>query len=209
MTGILSLWLPILLSAVLVFFASSIIHMASPWHKGDYPKLPNEDAVRDALRSLAIPPGNYMMPRASGGEEMKSAAFQEKINAGPNMMLTIMPNGPWTIGPQLAQYFLVRSDTRHPCHPVPAPARWYSGRAVRGQAEWDQPSCVDKLVVCSTSDQSQSCDHREMADSEAPSPRRAWEGVSIFESRSSPSEGSRSTGSRLGAPLFPGPCSRT
>ena len=66
------LWLPLLLSTIAVFAASSVIHMASPWHKGDYPRLPNEDAVRDALRPLAIPPGDYLMPRPSGGDEMKS-----------------------------------------------------------------------------------------------------------------------------------------
>ncbi len=50
-TGLAALWLPILLSAVIVFVASSVIHMATPWHKSDYPKLPNEDRVMDALRA--------------------------------------------------------------------------------------------------------------------------------------------------------------
>jgi hypothetical protein len=63
MTELSALWLPILLSAVIVFVVSSIIHMATPWHKSDFPKLPNEDQVRDALRPLAIPPGEYMIPR--------------------------------------------------------------------------------------------------------------------------------------------------
>ena len=57
MTSMSALWLAILVSSVLVFLASSVIHMASPWHKGDYPKMANEDAVMDALRPLAIPPG--------------------------------------------------------------------------------------------------------------------------------------------------------
>ncbi|MFL5609195.1 MAG: hypothetical protein ACJ78G_00640, partial [Gemmatimonadaceae bacterium] len=63
MAGFLMLWLPILLSAIFVFIVSSIIHMASPWHKNDYPKLANEDQFRNALRPLAIPPGDYMVPR--------------------------------------------------------------------------------------------------------------------------------------------------
>ncbi|MBC7791989.1 MAG: hypothetical protein H7Z74_18740, partial [Anaerolineae bacterium] len=50
MTGLIMLWLPIILSAVIVFVVSSIIHMALPWHKSDYPKVPNEDQVRNALR---------------------------------------------------------------------------------------------------------------------------------------------------------------
>lgn len=106
MTGILSLWLPILLSAVLVFIASSLIHTVLPWHKGDFAKLPDEDAVRSALRPLAIPPGDYHVPRPSGSDEMKSAAFAEKVKAGPNIMMTVLPNGPWSMGPQLAMWFV-------------------------------------------------------------------------------------------------------
>lgn len=49
----LSLWLPILLSAVFVFILSGVFHMALPWHINDYKKVPEEDKVRDALRSFA------------------------------------------------------------------------------------------------------------------------------------------------------------
>src|SRR5436309_10598249 len=83
MTGLTALWLPILVSAVLVFVASSLIHMASPWHKSDYPKLSNEQQVMDALRPLSVPMGDYMMPRPSSREEMASAAFQAKFRRGP------------------------------------------------------------------------------------------------------------------------------
>ena len=50
MTALSALLVPIVLSAVIVFVASFIIHMALPWHKSDYPKVPNEDRVREALR---------------------------------------------------------------------------------------------------------------------------------------------------------------
>src|SRR2546426_4783586 len=63
MTPLVSLWLPILLSAVGIFFASSVVHMFTGWHKSDYLKVPNEDRVMDTLRPLAIPPGDYMMPQ--------------------------------------------------------------------------------------------------------------------------------------------------
>jgi len=72
MTALHLLWLPILLSSVIVFVVSSIIHMALPWHKSDYPKMPNEDRVMDALRPLAIPPGDYMIPRPSSREDLRS-----------------------------------------------------------------------------------------------------------------------------------------
>ena len=63
MTGLSALWLPILLSAAIVFVVSSVIHMVLPWHKSDYPRMANEDKVMDALRPLTIPPGDYMVPR--------------------------------------------------------------------------------------------------------------------------------------------------
>ena len=106
MTGFVTLWLPILLSAVAVFVASSIIHMATPWHKSDYPKMPNEDRVRDALRPLAIAPGDYFVPRPANREEMRSPAFAEKMKQGPVLMLTVWPNGQTGMARSLVLWFL-------------------------------------------------------------------------------------------------------
>jgi hypothetical protein len=106
MTGLDSLWLPIVLSAVIVFVVSSIIHMVLPWHKSDYPKITNEDKVMDALRPLAIPPGDYMVPRPSQRAEMRSPEFLEKMKKGPVMVLTVMPNGPMAMGKSLVLWFL-------------------------------------------------------------------------------------------------------
>jgi len=106
MTPLSALWLPILLSAVFVFVASSIIHMAPLWHKNDYPKMPREAEVMDALRPFSIPPGDYMMPRCSSGAEMKSAEFKEKMKKGPVMVATVFPNGVTSIGRNLAMWFV-------------------------------------------------------------------------------------------------------
>jgi hypothetical protein len=106
MTGLSALWLPILLSSVVVFVASSIIHMLLPWHRNDYLKVPNEDRVRDALRPLAIPPGDYMVPNCDSTQEMRSPEFAEKMKQGPVMVLTAMPNGPISIGRNLALWFV-------------------------------------------------------------------------------------------------------
>lgn len=105
MTGLYALWLPILLSAVAVLVVSSIIHMMSPWHKGDYPPVPNEDAVRSALGPLAIPPGDYMVPRPGSREDMRSAEFMEKVKSGPNLIMTVLPNGPWSMVRSLLLWF--------------------------------------------------------------------------------------------------------
>jgi hypothetical protein len=106
MTAVAALWLPILLSAVFVFVASSLIHMFTPWHKSDYPKIPNEEKVMDLLRPLAIPPGDYMMPRPSSREEMRSPQFLEKVKKGPVVMMTVMPSGSMAMGKQLTLWFL-------------------------------------------------------------------------------------------------------
>lgn len=106
MTALGALWFPILLSAVFVFLLSSVIHMLLPWHKSDYPQVPNEDAVMDALRPHAIPPGDYMMPRPASTQEMRSEAFLEKQRRGPVMVLTVLPNGPTAMGRNLALWFV-------------------------------------------------------------------------------------------------------
>ena len=106
MISLYALWLPILLSAVIVFVASSIIHMATPWHKNDCLQVPNEDKVMDALRPFAIPPGDYMMPRPASMQDMKSPEFLAKMAKGPVMMFTMMSAGPVTMGKNLVQWFL-------------------------------------------------------------------------------------------------------
>ena len=105
MVPLTSLWLPILLSAVIVFVASSIIHMMSPWHKTDYERLPEEEKVRAALRPFAIPPGDYMVPRPRTRDEMRTPEFMARVNEGPNLVVTVLPNGPWTMGRNLGLWF--------------------------------------------------------------------------------------------------------
>ena len=106
MTGIAALWLPILLSSVLVFVASSIIHMLLSWHKDDFAKVPDEEKLRAALRPLAIPPGDYCVPRPASTDDMKSPEFVEKQKQGPVMVFTVIPNGPMVMGKYLVQWFL-------------------------------------------------------------------------------------------------------
>ena len=106
MTGLGSLWLPILLSAVLVFVASSVIHMFTPLHKNDYRRLPDEDRVMAALRPFAIPPGDYMVPKPASMDDMRSPQFTEKMKNGPVISMTVMPNGPVAMGSSFVGWFL-------------------------------------------------------------------------------------------------------
>lgn len=106
MVTIPSLWLPILLSAVIVFVVSSIIHMVLRYHRTDFGKVPSEDAVMEALRPFEIPPGEYAMPFGSSPADMKDAAFLEKRNKGPVALLTVVPSGPPSMGRELVQWFI-------------------------------------------------------------------------------------------------------
>ena len=93
MTPLSALWLPIVLSAVIVFVASSIIHMLLPYHRSDYQKLPDEEKILPVLRAAGLKRGLYVFPFCTH-KEMKSPAIIEKYNQGPVGMMTVLPNGP-------------------------------------------------------------------------------------------------------------------
>src|SRR4029434_5319234 len=106
MIPLTALWLPILLSAVIVFFASFIMHMVLSYHKSDYRRLPDEGRVTDAMRGAGVAPGPaYFFPYCSF-KEMKSAPVIEKMKRGPVGFFTVLPSGPPAMGKNLAQWFL-------------------------------------------------------------------------------------------------------
>jgi hypothetical protein len=80
--------------------------MFSPWHKNDYPRLSIEDKIIDALRPLDVPPGDYMIPRPSSREEMRSPEYLEKVKKGPVFMLNMFPKGQMGMGKNLVEWFL-------------------------------------------------------------------------------------------------------
>ena len=88
MVSLTSLWLPILLSAVLVFIASSVIHMVLRYHRSDYDKSSKEDAILDVLQG--VPPGEYVLPYMVGPESAKDPVIKAKIDRGPRAMLRVM-----------------------------------------------------------------------------------------------------------------------
>jgi hypothetical protein len=106
MVSVLSLMLPIVLSAVFVFIASSVIHMATPWHKGDLMKLPKEDGVLKALQPFNLPPGNYGFPKPGSMADMKSPDFLARMKAGPVGFMTIKKSWDFSMGGTLALWFV-------------------------------------------------------------------------------------------------------
>jgi hypothetical protein len=104
MVSLVDLWLPIVLSAVLVFVASSIIHMALRWHSKDFKKFAAEDGVMDALRPFNLAPGDYAAPLPDNMAHMGSPEFKAKQARGPSFALTILDNA--SISRNLVKWFV-------------------------------------------------------------------------------------------------------
>ncbi len=100
-----ALWLPIVLSAVIVFVASSIMHMLLPYHKGDYQKVPDEDKVLPALSAAGLKRGHYVFPYCTP-KEMRSPGMIEKYNRGPVGMITVFNSGPPVLPKFLGMWFV-------------------------------------------------------------------------------------------------------
>ncbi|MFB3906741.1 MAG: hypothetical protein ACE15E_25180 [Acidobacteriota bacterium] len=129
MVPLTSLWLPILLSAVIVLVASAILHMVLPLHRNDLRKLPAEDEILEALRKFEIPPGDYMMPCPGSPKERNDPGFVDKMKKGPVALITVIPSGPPAMGKNLAQWFVY-------CVAVSILSAYISGRALAPGAEY-------------------------------------------------------------------------
>jgi hypothetical protein len=106
MVSLGSLWLPILLSTVLVFIVSAIIHMVLKYHNKDYTRLPNEDAVRAAIRSGNAAPAQYVVPYCSDMKDMEKPEMKQKYAEGPVAVINLMRPGVPRMGKYLIQWFI-------------------------------------------------------------------------------------------------------
>jgi len=106
MVPVTSLVIPILVSAVIVFVASSIMHMVLPYHRNDLRKVPQENELLDSLRRLNLPSGDYAVPHAGSPAAMKEPEFIDKMKKGPIVLMTIAPGASASIGKNLALWFL-------------------------------------------------------------------------------------------------------
>jgi len=104
MVPLTALWLPIVLSAVIVFIVSAILHTVLTYHQSDCHQLPDEAKVLDVLRTAGLKRGYYHFPYCNH-KEMKSPAVQEKFKQGPVGMMTVLPSGPPVMGKFLGQWF--------------------------------------------------------------------------------------------------------
>ncbi len=134
MVGLTALWLPILLSAVIVFVASSVMHMVLPYHRSDYSKLPEEDAILAALRPFGLKRGLYMFPYCTH-KDMKSPEMMEKRRLGPVGMLTVFPSGQVNMGKFMGQWFVF-------CLVISFFIAYLTGRTIPPGADYLSVFCV-------------------------------------------------------------------
>jgi hypothetical protein len=87
----LSLWLPILISTIALFFASFLSWMVFQLHFKDWVKIDDEEKLMGTVGEMNIPEGNYMFPGATSGKEMNSPEHQQKFAAGPRGILQVLP----------------------------------------------------------------------------------------------------------------------
>ncbi|MDX1503489.1 MAG: hypothetical protein R3325_14105 [Thermoanaerobaculia bacterium] len=106
MVHLTALWLPILLSAVAVFVASSIVHMVLKYHQSDYRAMPGEANVMAAMRQEGVGPGHYYVPHCVDPKELANEEVREKFVKGPVGFFTVMPSGVPTMTKQFVLWFV-------------------------------------------------------------------------------------------------------
>ncbi len=106
MVAISTLWLPILLAAVVVFLLSAAMHTLLGYHWNDYRAVPNQGVALEALRGLNITPGDYMLPKADNAQHMRSAEYKALHERGPVVLMNVAAGGPMGMGKNLAQWFV-------------------------------------------------------------------------------------------------------
>jgi hypothetical protein len=102
---LLSLLLPVVLSAIAVFFASFLSWMVLPFHKPDWVKLDAQDELMATLRQGNAAPGSYMIPAPDTPGDMSNPDYQAKWQAGPKGVLTIF--GQVSMGRNLGLTFVL------------------------------------------------------------------------------------------------------
>ncbi|CAN5720458.1 hypothetical protein BH23GEM9_BH23GEM9_12560 [soil metagenome] len=82
MVTLASLWLPILLSTIAVFVLSALVWTVLHIHDSEWPPLPAEDRVTQALKEANVAPGQYYFP-AAAKNAAKDPAAAEFVRTNP------------------------------------------------------------------------------------------------------------------------------
>ena len=104
--SIMSLWLPIVASAAAIWLFSALVWTVFPWHKSDFEKVADQDAVRAALQGNA--PGYYSVPYYcnKSQDDAAQAELKSQYDEGPVAFITVTPSGWPQMGGRMARIFL-------------------------------------------------------------------------------------------------------
>jgi hypothetical protein len=99
------LWLPILLSAVMVMIGSTVVWMVFKYENASWKAVPGEDQLRDAIRKLNLAaPGQYVFPHMMGSADPQTA--MKKMEEGPNGVLLLRAPSKFSMAPMLVKAFI-------------------------------------------------------------------------------------------------------
>lgn len=128
MVSLMSLWLPIVLSAVAVFMVSAVVWMVMPHHKKDFVGIPDESAFINALKGQNVQPGQFTFPYAVDMKAMNEPAMQQRLKEGPVGFLSVIPPGN-RMNAQLMQQFIYQLV-------ISIFAAYLAGRTLQANAEY-------------------------------------------------------------------------
>ena len=102
MVALTELWLPILVSAVVLQFVSALIHTAFTfWHTPDYWHVDDERPILDALRRVKA--GMYLVPRMTPKPTPEQRAEWE---SGPTALMYVRNPARFSFPQTLLKYFV-------------------------------------------------------------------------------------------------------
>ncbi len=105
MPTVTMLWLPIVVSAALVFVVSAASHMVLPWRRNEWGRITDAAGIQAAVAGLA--PGQHAFPAAPDPKQQMTPEWKERWAKGPSGWLTLAPPGPMRMGRSMALSFLV------------------------------------------------------------------------------------------------------
>ncbi len=108
------LWMPIVITGVVLHVASFIAWVVLPHHQKDFSKAPNEDALMDAVRKLNLPNDRYMFPYLTH-QDHKDSAKIERYKKGPVGMLSVwgVPNMGRNLGLTFVFFLIIAAVTAY------------------------------------------------------------------------------------------------
>lgn len=93
METFVALWLPVLMTTVVLFVASFLAWVVLPHHKPDVRRWPEEERLLDFVRESGAAPGEYLFPLIEQ-DEMKEDRARQRYERGPWGLIRVWPRQP-------------------------------------------------------------------------------------------------------------------